>query len=594
MEEIGIAVRAKTELQEIINSIDTLGKLGKTADDVSGSFGKMSEESKKIVSDDLDSGTKKLLRSIKDLSKDGSKDLQKIKKDFDEISEKGKDASKEEIKNVKQLVAEYKTLANQKLTDMQVFESTAMRSFQNRLRAGGLTPEQEAGMGRMVEEMKGGMLSRRERATMEIMESRAGAMEQDVDGQSGAAAGGAWGSRMKTAGKFILGGSLVGAALYAVKHWADVDREMVKVEQRFGNIRKGVEGFGESLGYTKKESAEMAKIWGEITDRFDKNDIQQYTGFARHRGIDPTQAFQLRLAGRYVKGEGAREDLTGFERFAGQMGMSHGRIGELIQVTSRLSQMAAEQAFDLSGADIRGVQLFTRQLWEGSGNEERGKGQWGANFIQRLNAGMTGGGDAGKAFLMRAYGFGTGEQTLTQTMERMEAGIFGKGNIEDIMEQILSDIPGNRERQILAFKGKVPELKTKEVRQLFQQWGDTDERKKLVDRLSGKYGEGDESANDVIRDYNKLGQAAVSIADVTKVLFDKARYDTINESLDVLESMLKVDMKQALQGFIENIEKINSLLKSDDQEYKEHGYLRDVDNIIDKLTRTNPYNIPGG
>lgn len=580
MEEIGIAVKAQKQIEDIVATADALDKVEKTTEQLNKTFQKMSEESKKNVkglSDEikdfekqhgklegvdmaspaiskLDTSIRKVIDDVRRLAKEGSKELQQIQTEFEAIKGKGKDATEAEIKAVKKLIEEYQILSRQKITDTQMIEKEAQVSIRNRLKVGDLEPNQELLLKRLQEQLSGGQISRTEQARVDMMRSRLDYTEQDPGADDGGTS--KWGSRMQKVGAFVLGGSLVGFALQSIRHWAEVDKQLVQVEQRFRNVRGEIEGMGEGLGYTRSESAELAKIWGEIQNKFSGADVRQYLGFSRFHGIDPAQTMQLKLAGRYARQAGAGTELTRFETFSEQMGMGQGRMGELINVQTQLARLASEQMLNTSMGDVRNVQLFARRLWQDT-EPERGMGQWGAGFIQRLNAGMSQtGGDPQKAFLLRAYGFGSVPgQTLSETMQRIEAGAFGEGNIQDVMKRLRAEIPGNEEWQIQGMKGLFPQLGYKDIRQLAQAWDDPVKRDSLIKTLEKKESKTSE-------DFEKLGSAAVSLGDEFKRLMDSVRYNLAQSQFVDANKKLKENFDTSINEFVGSISKATNKINA--------------------------------
>jgi len=544
MPELGIAVKATKQLNAILDAVGDLQKLENQAGKVKSSLDEMSK----------DDATKKLTSEIRKLSSEGSEELQKIRKAYQDIEQAGGKASKKQIDDLKLTMREYKAFAAQGIESTQLFEIGAAKQLGARVAVGDLPPEQKLPLQELQSQMKRGALSRMQRAEVDVMQSRLSGMED----QGGAGAPGAdWGGRMKGVGRLFLGASLTGAALQAVHHWAEVDKQLVQIKQRFGDITEGVKGFGKQLGYTISESSEMSKIWGEIANTVNMGEMGQYVGFARHKGIEPSQAMELRMAGRYVAQPGGSRMLGGFERFADRMGMGQGRIGELISSYSNLARLGAGQAIGLNAGNIEGLQMFTRLLWQGvPGEKERGKGARGEQFIQNLNQSMANPqSDAVRAFQMRAYGWGKGA-TLSEVQERIQAGAFGKGNLQSIFSQLYGETPGmGKEERIQAMQPVFSQLGIKDIRPLMAAWEGPDREKIFAELEAG-------SPKSLEEDFVKLGEAAVSASDKFKVLMDTVRFDTVNASIEAVSQALKGNLQVAVNNLSTSMGDLEKTIKA--------------------------------
>jgi len=471
MPELGIAVKATKQLNAILDAVGDLQKLENQAGKVKSSLDEMSK----------DDATKKLTSEIRKLSSEGSEELQKIRKAYQDIEQAGGKASKKQIDDLKLTMREYKAFAAQGIESTQLFEIGAAKQLGARVAVGDLPPEQKLPLQELQSQMKRGALSRMQRAEVDVMQSRLPGMGDQGGSGVGALAGakGAWSSVMKTAGTLLVGASIVGL----VKHWADLDTQLTQVDQKFKGMRGTIDTLGIGMGKLVTENVAFANSLGEVTNKFDQSEALQLMGYAKATGTTDAGALQLRLAGRYARIPGTAQYLSMFDKFAGRMGMGEGRREELQAVTQQLAQSGASQRLGLGIGNVFATELFAKSFW-GNQYEQRGMGEWGADFIQRLNAGMMGGGnDANRSFLMRAYGFGKGK-TLSQVQKRIQAGIWGEGNLQDMISQMYQESPGmGREERIQALQGITGgQLKTFEIERMIDQVDQT---------LSGGGGIGD-------------------------------------------------------------------------------------------------------
>jgi hypothetical protein len=549
MQEIGIAIRAKKDLQAILDSVEALGK--------------------------IDSQTKKVVESVKDLGK-GSQEVRKLesayKKLEKEIESTGK-ASKEQLKSWREqqrhlasTAAGLRISQGMGISDYDIEARTARANLAAILKRPDLEPETRFALSTLYKET--GVLPRISRAQLGAIQ--AGGAEGIGRGISGLEAQqreeearqGAWGRRFKTAGAMVLGGSVAGFLLTSIRRWAELDTELIKIERRFGNIRKSVESVGTGMGFMKRETAEVARLYGQIANDFDRAEVGQLMGFARVRGLGLQAPLQLRQAGRYVGMPEMQRFLPAFERFTRQVGMGKGRMEEAISVTGQLAQQGAQQALGLNIADIMGMQSAAARFWQGI-DDERGRGAWGANFLQRLNQGMLSGqSEANRAFYYRAYGWGQPGVTLPSVIERMQAGIFGRdpvtgrSNFEAIVRQVGKEIPLIGERgwieRTLALSGQLPGMDMKTIRQLVRQWREKPGKLEEVFEAMAKKPGRPEDLMQTLKDYELSAQGIASTGEEFKVAIESAQYNLI-EGVEGIAKFLKGEGKEQLRGAFEDI-----------------------------------------
>jgi hypothetical protein len=581
MQEIGIAIRAKKDLQAILDSVEALGK--------------------------IDSQTKKVVESVKDLGK-GSAEVRKLesayKKLEKEIEKTGK-ASKEQLKSWREqqrqlagTAAGLRISQGMKISDYDIEVKTARANLAAILKRPDLDEETRLSLSTLYRES--GILPKIDRTKLAMMEPSFKSVSSRIAQIEGVTdAGDVWRKRMKTAAGLLLGGSIAGFGISTMRHWMDVDRELLKIEKRFNTMRKHVTDIGLGLGLTKKESAEIAKISGEITNEWRRAETGQYVGFARVHGLAPSVGMQLRMSGRYVEIPETRRWLTAFEKFSKDVGMGRGRIGELMDVTSRVAMMAHEAALGQNIFDVMGKQQAAATFWKGI-DEERGKGVLGMNFLQRINAGLTNqGGDAQRLFLMRAYDFGKPGVTMIDVMKRIEQGIWGAGpegksNLQAVLELLESEYGQKMsfEKFGAAYSIFEGNLKTEEIEKLLEMRRTRPEayekfmgelsKKKDIPALMERYGIKP-------KDFEGLGSRAVAAGDRMKQLLDITQYNMVEPIRGAVKAFRgeTEEAKEIFRGIINDLTTpLNQLIPGLDKLTRTNNDLLDrVDELIDMMGR---------
>lgn len=549
MEQVGILFSAKTELSQLINAVKGLDSVRTATQKAGDQLADFSEKSqaipkqltiptiktgietipKKIDISDLQPEKKEALTAIANqlelVSAKGSTAFQKIQRAYDAIEKAGTKASQSQIDKLRTLIRTYEELSKLKVSDPQMIERKAITKLEGIAQTPFISEQRKESLNELIGALKEEVISKTE--LQQVQEYKAKydkpPLPKPEEGQK-------WSDRVSGAGlgKWIAGGTLIAMATGAIKQWADIDTQLTKVEARLGNVREGVKGFGTGLGYTIRESAEIAKIWGEINNTFDKTEARQFVGFSRARGIEAGQALQISQAGRFLQGEGsAREFLNKIDALAKATGMDKGRIGELISSTVMLSKTAAESKIGATDRDVIGTQRFAEQFWKQAGDVDRGIGERGANFIERLNQAISNpGNDVQQAFMMRAVGYGREKGlTLTGARERIEEGIFRRENFQAIMDYVMSMIPDNQELQINALRGALGgQFKTRELREVVTQYTNPEQRQQLLNAMYSPEG----TLNQNI-DFEKTGKAYVSAGERVGQAMENAVFKPIDK-----------------------------------------------------------------
>lgn len=643
MEQVGIFFKAQTELKSLVDAVKSLDdfstasdKTGKAMQDLSGKakdfLPTVDKETRKIVdivekfrsespgefapAEGLFSNLKRkitepdepeaalpqkptaitpeiknTLDEIEKFQTKGSESFQKIIQKYDEFQKAGKKATDAQRNEIKKLIDEYEKLAKLKMLDIQKTEIAGAKKISEAAKQAEIPQEKEA-LADLGAALKSQSISKLEAA--QVKEIKEGVSAPAARAPEQPSAVDKWDDRLKSAGKFIIGGSLIGMAIQSVRHWSDVNTELTKVQQRFDGMSSGLDSWGAKFGYMKRESIELSRAWSEITNNFDKTEAAQYTGFARMADIRPDQAYQLRMSGRFVEQGGSQEFLTKFERLAKEMGMDKGRIAELISVTSEMSRTAASQKFGATAEDVTRAQRFSATLWEQAGDKERGIGQRGAEFTARLNQAIANpGGDAEKAFMLRAVGYGKPGTDLWKAETKIQEGVYG-GNLRSVMEQLQRETPDDQQYQKYMLKGLFGgQLKNMEIDQLVGQWNDPKEREKLL----AAYEKKDET--EALKDFDKVAQSTISAGETVKIAIEKMQVESmqkfeplINEVVKGIPTIIK-DVDNITSGIADVVKGINSVVDVFGLPGKISGGLNDVNEWAAKAGKSTREAIVG-
>lgn len=266
---------------------------------------------------------------------------------------------------------------------------------------------------------------------------------------TGRAMAGAGRAGMSLAGGAL--GMLVGAAVTGYQRHIQVQQSMGGLSGMGSprGIHKGMERrMGVRLGYNKAESAQHAALMGRATGVTGPRELQQAMRATALSGGEAAGIFGA-LAQGGLGFEGAGGGIAGvkkgqskggreFQRMiaAGmESGLKRGRLPEFFQgITKLMQEQQRVRVGEVGGADY----AKTLAMWGRSGLSGL-QGARGGAVLNQVNQGIRkpGGGEAGKAFMMQAMGFGRpGGGTSFYKAEKMREEGATSGNVMRVMTEV--------------------------------------------------------------------------------------------------------------------------------------------------------------
>jgi len=477
-DEIGIHIRARANLSEVDAAARKLENFGGASKRVSSQVRQLVDSLKDSAGTDVNNLAQEIDKLQKKIQQPG-------------ISDKERKQAKGEIDDIRTKIKELKQLQKIKADDYGSMEQTARMYLDQLKNKRALTNAEKD----HIKEVEKGLayLEKYNKAKLDLEDAHLNKLQKDLqtqDEQAKRAGLGGAGQTIKQYGKqalgVVVGGSIVAVAVQAMKKWAEVDTAIVKTGASLDDMsKKSVEdlmGIGKAFGYTKSESLAfietLTSISGKIDkDKFEETGMRKFLDWGRAMGVGPA-ALQMREIQRWG-GEGVKPGaqegqdkyfLTQFTAMARMMNMREGRMTEFIDTAIDLTKTMEKTFIKVDEQDIFRNILFPSMVFGGS---DRGRGQRGLSFMQRLNEGMTGGGDLANLMLYRTIGLPKSWEQMWSLKKVREQGPFGTlepGGEPLIMGLIKSfqDMFGGGARGMAAMKAAMPNMSAVEIEQMFK------------------------------------------------------------------------------------------------------------------------------
>jgi len=143
---------------------------------------------------------------------------------------------------------------------------------------------------------------------------------------------------------------------------------------------------------------------------------------------------------------------------------------------------------------------------------------------------------------------------LSEVQERIQAGAFGKGNLESIFKQMELETPGmGKEERIQALQGLAPSLGIKDIRPLLAAWEGPDREKVFAELEAG-------SPKSLSKDFETLGESAVSASDKFKVFMDDLRYTKVEDAFKAITFTMEGDFTKALKSLTASFTSMDNII----------------------------------
>lgn len=298
----------------------------------------------------------------------------------------------------------------------------------------------------------------------------------DPSGTGAGAGGGTGGGRSrKWFGRFLKGAIAFGVLRKAggwLKQSADQGLNTLMENQaarsqsqaltggRFG--RKG-EAFARRLAFTTAQANEIYQQTTLATGggRFSRRDALSNLTMMRGRGLDLGSLLGLQAQARHSGGIHDRVSGDGINR-ALESAIRRGGFARALgrEVSQGLSGLLSQGITSGRQVNVQAVASLYSRFSRGMGRDFQRSPLRSAATLQTLDQMIRapGGGDAGKAFMLRAVGFGRGK-SYYNAQKQLQEGLLQPGTLSKVLQQVHREY-GSREQKVRALHA----LSNKQIR----------------------------------------------------------------------------------------------------------------------------------
>lgn len=427
METIGIAIRAKANLEEVDAAAQKLERFGEASQRASSKVRQLVESMREGATTDINNLTEQIGQLQKKIQEPG-------------LSQKERNQAKQQLTDLRDQVKEMKQLQRAKVDDYGIMESEARQQLEHLKNKRALTNAEKEQVKVLEEGLR--YLEKYNKAKLDIDSLHLDKMQtelrdQDKEAEKSGIVG--YGKSMVKRGiGMLVGGSIIAVAVQMMNKWADLDTQITKTGASLGGMSKaGVDALneiGNKFGYTKEEALAFLEVYTSISGKMEdlgrsgveRKGFANLTEWGRVMGIGG-EAMKLRELQRWG-GEGVKPGTDQFFRYqftalAQMLNMREGRMTEFVETSVTLVKSMERTFNKVSDSDIfRNIMLPSVVF----GGADRGRGERGLSFMQRLNQGMTGGGDLMNLMMYRTIGVPTNWTQMWGAKALREQGAYGK------------------------------------------------------------------------------------------------------------------------------------------------------------------------
>lgn len=427
METIGIAIRAKANLEEVDAAAQKLERFGEASQRASSKVRQLVESMREGATTDINNLTEQIGQLQKKIQEPG-------------LSQKERNQAKQQLTDLRDQVKEMKQLQKARVDDYGIMESEARQQLEHLKNKRALTNAEKEQVKVLEEGLR--YLEKYNKAKLDIDSLHLDKMQtelrdQDKEAEKSGIVG--YGKSMVKRGVgMLIGGSIVAAAIQMMNKWADLDTQITKTGASLDGMSKaGVDALteiGNKFGYTKEEALAFLEVYTSISGKMEdlgrsgveRKGFANLTEWGRAMGIGG-EAMKLRELQRWG-GEGVKPGTDQFFRYqftamAQMLNMREGRMTEFVETSVTLVKSMERTFNKVSDSDIfRNIMLPSVVF----GGADRGRGERGLSFMQRLNQGMTGGGDLMNLMMYRTIGVPTNWTQMWGAKALREQGAYGK------------------------------------------------------------------------------------------------------------------------------------------------------------------------
>lgn len=258
-----------------------------------------------------------------------------------------------------------------------------------------------------------------------------------------------------------VGGAVLGAAKAQIEEgygkWSQYRQAqgaLAGTGATMGGMKKAAT-YGIDRGYGPTETMQQALTAAKATGNAES--VGTLQDLTRTIGMDSGSAAGLmgqmtRGGGGFggSEGSGGKREMEKMLAAGFKSGLDRARMPEFMQGVGKLVEMQGGR----QGGDVSGTGFAKMLGAMGMTGESGMKGARGANVLQQLNEAMVkpGGGEAGQALMLQAYGFGKpgGDTGYYEALKRQEQGAMDPANVRDMFAEIERQYGGGQEGALAA------------------------------------------------------------------------------------------------------------------------------------------------
>lgn len=469
---VGIHIQAKANLNELEQAADKLRQ-----------FGGMSE-----------SASRKINLLVESLHKGAETDVNRLAGQIDKLKEKISDPNlgkkeraktQDEISGLKTKIAELKKLQRIKADDYGMMEQEARHALEKLRNKKKITDAEKEHL-KVVEQLLK-YTDKYNKAKVGLNELHLNKIEKQWGEKrtqaesAGMDVGKTIRKYSKRAAGLVIGGSLLGFGVNAMKKWAELDTIVTRLSASLDDLGRieieTMNNMANDLGYTNKEALEFQKTIGAIAgdmNKIERDGYENLLNYGRDTGIGPL-ALQLRQIQQYSgesmkPGAEDKELLKEMSSVAKALTMRGGRMEEFVNVSIALVKNMERANMRVDEKDLLRNTLSPAVVF---GGEDRGRGQRGLSFMERLNQGLVASNDMMNLSMLRTVGVPKSFKGLWEFKKLREKGVWAEspktGNpmFMDVIDTF-KNMYGGKHRAMAMMKAAMPNMSAIEVEQMFK------------------------------------------------------------------------------------------------------------------------------
>jgi hypothetical protein len=319
---------------------------------------------------------------------------------------------------------------------------------------------------------------------------------------------------------------------------------------------------GVAMGFGPIETAAQARGVARATGRIGAVTQAQAAARTTMQDVSETTGFMgtLTRAGRGFGGKaggGGRKDMQQIIAAGMASGLDRSRVGEYMHsIGSLIETQAGRTAGDVDPTEINKFMLAMGRSGLSGLQGARG-GAVASQLDQAIR--QPGGGEAGQALMLQAFGFGKpgGTSSYYQAKKRQQQGVHGKGNVQALFDETKSQYGGG-EAQIMAL-GEMTGLSydtLEQLRAVNDSGKDSTEKQKEIQKILENARPVEEQALEEMKEFGHTLQRVAGLEDRSVGIGE-----AIEESIERMQDVLNEMISKAMPVVVAALSKIANLME---------------------------------